>query len=293
MPVDLSNLGGWRADDGHVAIASTMPSLVSAPLYAAKPSKPILLYKAWKDVLGKYPDYPAQTIGECVSFGHGHANDLRQCVEIALGEPSEYRETDTEFIYGMSRKIAGILGAFDGSYGAAAVKAMTQVGIVSREMLGANGAYSGQRAKSWGYYGPPAEVEAMAAPFKTHGVAKVSYVQQAISILWSGCPFTICSSQGFTLQRDKNGFCQPSGRWDHCMFVCGWRPNPEGFLICQSWGPNSPQGPLGLDQPSFSFWCDPQTMQSILNAGDSWAIISSPDFIKKKRKLPASFTKAA
>ena len=73
---------------------------------------PILLYKAWRDVLGKDPAYPAQQIGDCVSFGHGHANDLLQCIEIALGEPAEYRETDTEFIYATSREVAGILGRF-------------------------------------------------------------------------------------------------------------------------------------------------------------------------------------
>jgi hypothetical protein len=98
-------------------------------------------------VLGKDPDYPAQQIGDCVSFGHGHANDLLRCIEIALSEPADLREPYTEFIYATSRDVAGILGASDGSYGAAAVKAMTTIGLVSREMLGDQAAYSGKRAK--------------------------------------------------------------------------------------------------------------------------------------------------
>ena len=84
-----------------------------------------------------------------------------QCVEIALealtaGESSplepgqaaaEYREIDTEFIYATSREVAGILTGAEGSYGAAAVKAMTSIGLVSREMLGQEGVYSGDRAR--------------------------------------------------------------------------------------------------------------------------------------------------
>jgi len=109
-------------------------------------------------VLGKDPDYSAQQIGDCVSFGHGHSNDLLQCIEIALGEPADLREPDTEFIYATSRDVAGILGASDSSYGAAAVKAMTSIGLVSREMLGDQAAYSGKRAKAYAVWTKPGVV---------------------------------------------------------------------------------------------------------------------------------------
>ena len=147
-------LCGWRGIDAtqklfagqFSALRQAAPHLFGGPA----PTDPVLLYKAWSDVLGKYPDYPAQQIGDCVSFGHGHGNDLLQCIEIGLGEPAEYRETDTEFIYAASREVAGILGTSDGSYGAAAVKAMTTIGLLSREMLGTDATYSGDRAKAWG-----------------------------------------------------------------------------------------------------------------------------------------------
>ena len=74
-------------------------------------------------------------------------------MEIGLGSPIVYRETDTEFLYGASRQVAGILGTNDGSYGAAAVKAMTTIGVVCREMLGTDGTYSGDRAELWGKTG--------------------------------------------------------------------------------------------------------------------------------------------
>ncbi len=132
------SLCGWRGIDAtqklfasqFSALRQTAPHLFGAPA----PTDPVLLYKAWSDVLGQYPLYPAQQIGDCVSFGHGHGNDLLQCIEVRLGEPITYRETDTEFIYSASREVAGILGTGDGSYGAAAVKAMTTIGLVSRNV---------------------------------------------------------------------------------------------------------------------------------------------------------------
>src|SRR4029077_11274464 len=122
--------GGWLGADAiQQACASRFPALsATAPRLFSRSQpesrSPLLLYKAWYDVLGNEPSYPAQQIGDCVSFGHGHASDLLQCVEIALealtpGDASpldsgqaaaEYREIDTEFIYATSREIAGILG---------------------------------------------------------------------------------------------------------------------------------------------------------------------------------------
>ena len=289
-PVDFTQLGGWLGIDvTQQAQAANIPLYGDVgPLLMAEPTKPILLYKAWTQVLGKQPDYAAQVIGSCVGHSHAHANDLLQCVEIALGEPNEYRETDAEFLYAESRKVAGILGRWDGSYGAAAVKAMTKVGVVSREMLGKNGADSGQRAKSWGYYGPPAEIEAMAAPYKLGAVAKITTRAAAISCLWNGSPFTICSNQGFTMARGPHGECQPRGRWAHAMSVAAFDPDLERYLIVQSWGPDTPSGPLYLDQPTFTFWVDAGVVErNILTAGDSWGLFAAPDF--KPRKLPSEF----
>jgi hypothetical protein len=288
-------LGGWLGiDETQIGLAESFPTLAGAAPHllsesmAAPQSKPILLYRAWNDVLGKQPDYPAQQIGDCVSFGHGHANDLRQCVEIALGEATEYRETDTEFIYGTSREAGGMLGRGDGSYGSAAVKAMTTMGVASREMLGSAGAYSGSRARSWGRTGVPAELKSKAAPFKLGSAVKVTTWDELVASLRNGSPVTICSNQGFTLRRDNDGFCSASGSWAHCMFISGVRFDRPGACICQSWGADTPSGPTALGQPSFSFWADRRVIERILAAGDSWALSGSPDFAKK-RVLPGGW----
>lgn len=292
MPRDLSHIGGWHDCPERHAMAATFPNFRDvAPhlMIATEPSKPILLYRAWYDVLKAYPQYKAQEIGDCVSHGHAHANDLLQAVELCLrpSEQSSYAETDTEFIYGESRKVGHMLGWSDGSYGAAAVKAMITVGTVSRAMLGTDGAYSGQRAKSWGLHGPPANVEQMAAPFRLGAVAKISDWPSLVSALWNGYPVTICSNQGFTMTRDRQGFCAARGAWGHCMFISAVRFDRPGACICQSWGPETPDGPTDLDQPHFSFWADRRTVERILGQDDSWMLCRAPDY--RGSKLPPAW----
>jgi hypothetical protein len=299
-PILESNNYGWLGIDAiqkacaseYRPLAAVAPHLLAAA-GPAPSSDPILLYKAWRDVLGKVPGYPAQQIGDCVSFGHGHANDLLQCIEIALGEPAEFRETDTEFIYATSREVAGILGRSDGSYGAAAVKAMTTIGLVSREMLGDQAAYSGQRAKAWGRTGAPADVKAKATAFKLGSGALVSAWVELVAALKNGYPVTICSSQGFTMTRDSQSFCSAHGTWGHCMCIAGVRFDREGACILQSWGPDCPDGPLALDQPAFSFWADRRTVEQILGEGDSWALAKAPDFVHRTLPERWSYHQAA
>jgi hypothetical protein len=287
----FQSLCGWRGIDPtqklfasqFAALRRAAPRLFGGPA----PTDPVLLYKAWSDVLGKYPDYPAQQIGDCVSFGHGHGNDLLQCIEIGLGEPADYRETDTEFIYGTSREVAGILGTSDGSYGAAAVKAMTTIGLVSREMLGSTGTYSGDRAKAWGESGAPQDVELKAAPYKLGSAALVSRWDDLVAAITNGYPVTICTDQGFTLTRDADGFCAASGTWGHCMLLAGVRFDRPGACIIQSWGPDMPTGPTALGQPDFSFWVEQAVIEQILAEGDSWALSKAPSFVK--RELPPAW----
>lgn len=289
---DPQNLNfGWIDDPSRHLVAAQFPSFSQAApacMASSKADEPVLLYKAWKEVLGDYPAYKAQVNGSCVSMGHGHGNDLLQCVEISLGEQSEYRETHTEFIYAASREVAGILGRSDGSYGSAAIKAMTTIGIVSREMLGADGPYSGPREKDWGYYGPPDKYKTMAADYKLGNGALVRTWDELTAAIRNGYPVTICSNWGFDSPRDNQGFCAARGTWPHCMCLAGIRLDREGACCLQSWGPNQPQGPTVLDQPSFSFWIDRKYVEKILAQGDSWALSKSPAFVE--RKLPPTWS---
>jgi hypothetical protein len=285
------SLCGWRGIDAtQQAFASQLAAFDRTAHHLFNSSKPqtsALLYRAWLDVIGSEPKYPSQEIGDCVSFAHGHGNDLLQCIEIKLGDPLDYRETDTEFIYAASRMVAGILGPSDGSYGSAAVRAMTTIGMVSREMLGGEGAYAGDRAKLWGGSGPPYDLTVQAAAFKLGTAALVSTWEELVTALTNGYPVTICTNQGFTMGRDADGFCSPSGTWGHCMLIAGVRFDRPGACILQSWGPDVPTGPMALGQPTWSFWAEQRVVESILAEGDSWALSRAPAFVG--RELPLSW----
>lgn len=70
-PQNIGNLCGWLDVPARHVVAARHPSLTAiAPrLVAAAPAVDIMLYKAWKDVLGAYPGYVAQQIGDCFPSG--------------------------------------------------------------------------------------------------------------------------------------------------------------------------------------------------------------------------------
>jgi hypothetical protein len=259
----------------HLATLAKPTFAMAAPdLVAAGEGKTVLLYKAFKDVnQGKYLDYPAQQIGDCVSHGFGHGIDLLESVQIAIGhKPEAFKQTATEAVYGMARVDigGGQLGNGDGAVGAWAAKAVTTIGTVSREIVGA---YDGNRAKAWGREGVPEEIKAKAGDHKVLTATLVSTYQELEDAIANGYPVPVCSNQGFTMTRDDQGFCRPKGVWGHCMLIVGIRNDDRpGACILQSWGPDQPSGPLALDQPSNSFWVDREIVAQMLAMEDSWAI---------------------
>ena len=233
----------------------------------------IALYKAWKDVNnGQYIDYVAQTIGDCTSQGTGHGIDLVEAILIAIGHKKlEFRQICTEALYGAGRATANMLGTRgDGCYGAAMAEAAKTIGVASRQDLGE---YDGARARQWGSTGLPADVKSLCSQHRLLNYGKVSTWDEYVDALASLRPVAVCSNQGFTLVRDQDGFCRPKGSWPHCMLHCGARQDKRpGGLIFQSWGPESPTGPLVYDQPPNSFWADRDVVEEMLAAGDSWAL---------------------
>jgi hypothetical protein len=141
--------------------------------------------------------------------------------------------------------------------------------------------YTGQRAKQWGRTGPPAGAEAIAGRHKLGAAALLKSSDDMGAALQQGKPCTICTARGFSMQRDKQGFCRMQGRWGHCMFVAGYRADRPGGLVVQSWGPDQPEGPTDLDQPTFSFWAEWDDLARIIDEGDSYAIAGTAGFARQ------------
>jgi hypothetical protein len=289
----FESLGGWLNDPAkHAETRGELPFPLfgdaARNLQGAGDGKTALLYKAWKDVLGNYPSYKAQEIGDCESMGNGHGVDLTECIQIVIQKKAEtYKETCTEALYGMGREAGGMLGGGDGCYGSAMAKALTTMGVIPREKVGA---YSGQRAKLWGgRNGVPAEIKALGADHKIKTASMVANYGELESAIASGYVVAVSSNQGFTMQRDSQGFCQARGSWSHCMLICGIRNDERrGACIAQSWGPETPSGPLVLDQPPFSFWADWQTVDRMLGMQDSYALSALVGY--PGQPLPSNWT---
>ncbi|MDE2104505.1 MAG: hypothetical protein KGL39_45135 [Patescibacteria group bacterium] len=302
MDFDVSQVMGWidnpmsrflsRKAVGLTELSSLAPALMAA---ASSTDADILLYKAWKDVLGSYPNYPAQTIGDCTSFGHGHGYDLSECVQIALtgaDNKAAFAETCTEAIYGAAREKADMLHSWsDGCTGAASVQALLEVGVVSRAVTGP---YDGHRAKSWGSSGIPADIREEAAAHKLGSSAIIETLAELDAALAAGSPVSICSNVGFQghggFHRDANGICYAGGSWPHCMMIAG-KISSDGqstYVICQSWGNQMPDGPQPFDLPPFAFRALASDVQRILNAGDSHALNKAAVFAPLS--LPSHWT---
>jgi len=292
---DFTRLGGWFPApdevDRHLATLRKPTFAQAAPrLGGAGEGRTSLLYKAFPAVNGgRYIGYPAQEIGDCVGHGFGHGVDLLEAVQIVLGdEPQAFEPTATEAVYGLARVDVGGggLGDSDGAVGAWAARAVSTLGTVGRGVVGP---YSGARAKLWGRDGVPAEIRSRAADHQVRTASLVSTYEELEDALANGYPVPVCSDQGFTLTRDADGFCKPEGTWGHCMLIVGVRAGDRpGACILQSWGPDMPTGPTGLDQPTDSFWADREVVARMLAMRDSWALSRFDGY--PARTLPAHWT---
>ena len=139
---------------------------------------------------------------------------------------------------------------------------MTTIGMVSRADAGERRQLLRAAGQGVGPLRSAGVGQEEAGPFKLGTSAKVSTWDELVAALQNGYPVTICTAQGFTLERDAQGFCKARGRWGHCMFIAGVRFDRPGACIIQSWGPGYAQRP---DRPSASrasrFWADQPVME--------------------------------
>lgn len=243
------------------------------------------LYKAYKYKTGQDWEVGRQGIGDCVSWGFKHAVEIHSAVLWETGESSDWQEVASESIYGGSRVEAmGVSfgGYSDGSYGAAAAKWLHDWGVVYRqnyEGLVDLRQYSASRAKAWGAYGnggkgDGGKLDAIAKQSPVRSVVLIRNFNEAASAISAGYPVAVCSGQGFSSSRDKDGFCRAQGSWAHCMVFIGVRFAPRPGLLClNSWGPDASNGPkFPDDQPDGSFWVEARVCDSMLRGEDSFSV---------------------
>ncbi|HET6573917.1 MAG TPA: hypothetical protein VFG68_09975 [Fimbriiglobus sp.] len=284
---------GWVPDPAAVAAvkaALPCPEFRATEAFAAEYDGPddVYLWDACRKATGDLlPPRDQRSVGSCIAFGTASAIEHLLCVQIASGAAEEYRDLAQEVIYGGSRvEVGGGRIRGDGSVGAWAAKFVRQYGVVPRGVHGSHDLtdYDERRCREYGARGVPDDLEPVARQHPVRSVANVTSWDECRAALRNGYPVAVCSSQGFTMQRDADGFCRPQGTWMHCLTVVGVRGGrrPGGFLL-NSWGPDAHTGPLGPGNPSpAGFWCDAGVLDRMLAEGDSWAFSSAVGFPARK-----------
>ena len=260
-------------------------------------SSPTLLYKS---LLAVAPWWKrgSQAIGSCVGWGFSLATDILSSTEIVVhGEPEQWPGRVLEAgTYAFSRcEARGVknAGYSDGSYGAAAAKALLNFGTLhyGHDYKGkVFSRYSGTLEKQWGATGVPDELEPFA---KTHRIKTASLVktfEEAALAISNGFPIGVCSNRGFDWDhRDKDGFCRPAGSAAHCMMFAGVRFDRPGLLCINSWGDYvrnaGPRWPANMPDAvaNASFWIDAKVVEKdMLSGEDSFAISGYDGFPARK-----------
>src|SRR6185369_1860995 len=95
--------------------------------------------------------------------------------------------------------------------------------------------------------------------------------QECADGLASGGIIVQSDSQGYSMERDREGVCRASGRWDHYQVRSGITITPSGrkvFAYDQSWGDDTPQGPLLPGWPGNCFGVEWEVQDSLCRSGE-------------------------
>jgi len=292
---------GWHPRPADVdAVLATLPMprfCQAAPSLKDTGNRDVLHWRAEEKVLGKRLPAHNQTRGTCVSQGYGRGAQDLMFIEIAIkGESEEWRgQVATEPIYAGSRVEigGGQLGNDDGSVGAWAAKWVQQYGILLRQKYGKwdfsepndeLAAELGARG-----VGVPDELEPVAKEHPVKTISQCLTGEEAADGLCNWYPLPICSDQGFTEDRDRNGFCKPRGTWYHCMLArghCVVKGNRPAVAIQQSWNGHSPTGNdrVTLESgeeitlPQGVFLIDLEVCDRMVSQGDSFFLSNFEGF---------------
>lgn len=84
--------------------------------------------------------------------------------------------------------------------------------------------------------------------------------------------------RGFTMSRDKDGFCSPRGTWSHYHLRCsvGLHNGRKGFGYWQSWSKDTPSGPFLKGHTGNCFGVDWDVQDASIRSGQYAAIFGFP-----------------
>ncbi len=229
-----------------------------------------------------------QVSGSCVGAGGGNACKVLMGVEIALGDPEEYKELWWPWTYGQSRRLAGLGGPGEGSFGSAYYKAAKECGFFaaaeSPEPLP-----QFREIGDWVQLGKGDELRwsdgsafnrepwvSLGRKNLVKGGAVVKSVADALGFVQSGYPLTIASMYG-TRTITRQGGSEPvnvarrDDTWAHQMSINEvWKHPSLGWLFRfqNQWGPDAHPDPVSGD-PAGGFYVTEREFDQLLRERDT------------------------
>lgn len=246
--------------------------------------------RAVRQVLGRDLTAQYQRAGTCGGRAGSRGLDILQCIQIAAGKAAKFRPASHAWLYFLARREWNMLGKGDGVASGSIPDAMAKYGALQREECGDTDQDSPQTdrlAQLWGAGRiDRADLERYLGLANDNLVTarlRVNSAQELADGLAAGGVGVISDAQGYTMTRDSEGVCHPSGTWYHYHTREGVLVLPSGrrvFAYGQSWGKNTPKGPPLPDFPDNCFGVDWEVQDhccrtgkcDILFAFDLWDI---------------------
>ena len=243
----------------------------------------------WK-MSGSYLLNHHQTRSDCTSHGAAGAMEDEQMVEIMWrGTAAEFKPICTEPLYGGA--VVTIMGwtGDNGAYTNAPLKYAIDYGFLPRGVYGSYDLtnYNDNLVLQFCRNGVPSILLEPQSEMRLRTIVPVHSYEEGSAFLRQGYSVVGGSNQGFSMTRDKDGFCKPQGSWAHCTRFRGRRTGRRpGWAYGQSWGAGVPGGPKNitldsgrvLELPEGTFFVDPDTINRMIRQGEFYAVSKMDSF---------------
>lgn len=217
-------------------------------------------HEAVRKVLGRNIEAHDQPRGTCGGRAGSRGLEILQCVLIAQGQRAKFKYVSHALIYWLARRKFKMDNGSpsnernDGVAGGSVPEVLAEFGCVHREESGDTnfvGRGSDDLAVTWGAgrIDPNLAKRMLELASDNIVTAKVraSSAQECADGLAAGGVIIQSDAQGYSMTRDRLGVCRAQGTWYHYQVRSGVRVLSDGrriFQYDQSWGDETPQGPL-------------------------------------------------
>lgn len=276
---------GMRGPGGLVTRFDQMSPLIGLSVHAVAPGiagrwdgkTNVSNWLSTQKVLGgKFLPAQAQKIGSCGGAATSGGLNVLQCNQIASGRRNDtFKTVSRAWCYVGAREMTGIRGGGDGVIAPSPLEWCKAKGVVNQEESGDTNYDSDQVSLAWDRRGIPKDMMEAGQDNLIAEMAPCYNFQEAADVISSGGVVMVASDQGFTMQRDRYGVCQPRGVWQHYMYFAAVLTLPDGrrVLGCgQSWGQNVPGGPTLDGCPDYVFGVEERVVNRMLGQRVSTAV---------------------